>query len=387
MYFRDIIGQEDLKQHLIDTVNGNRISHTQLFIGPEGSGKLTMALAYARYINCLNRTKTDACGICPSCVKFDKLSHPDLQFIYPVANTTAAEGLKSNSKPQSKNFISSWKELNEERKGYISLTDWYEKIRIENKQGIINAEDCNEVIKTFSYRSFESEYAVIIVWMAEKLYHSAAPKLLKILEEPPEKSLIILIAENSEQLLNTIISRSQLVKFKKLPTDTIQEALIRLNGANQDDALAAAIQADGNYIEACRLLDNADGINFCFDFLVKWFRTCWTTKMKDILELTSEFEKLGRERQKAFLSSTLEIFRACIMSETNNTMLVKMPKDKLDFVLKFAKIMDIENSMEFIREFNDAIYHIERNANPKILFTDLTFKMLIMMSKKKKNRD
>lgn len=384
MYFRDVIGQDELKQHLIDTVKENRISHTQLFIGPEGSGKLTMALAYARYINCLDRNDTDACGVCPSCIKFDKLAHPDLQFIYPVANTTVAEGLKSNSKPQSKNFITAWRELNEERKGYIALKDWYEKIRIENKQGIINAEDCNEVIKAFSYSSFESEYAVMIVWMAEKLYHSAAPKLLKILEEPPSKSLIILIAENGELLLNTIISRSQLVKFRKLPTDVLQEALIRLHGANSDDALNAAVQSDGNYIEACTLLENADGMNFCFDFLVKWFRTCWTTKMLDILELTNEFEKLGRERQKAFLISTLDILRACIMSETNNTILVKMPKEKLEFVGKFAKIMDIENSMQFISEFNDAIYHIERNANPKILFTDLTFKMLIMMNKKKK---
>lgn len=384
MYFRDVIGQDELKQHLIDTVKENRISHTQLFIGPEGSGKLTMALAYARYINCLDRNDNDACGVCPSCVKFDKLAHPDLQFIYPVANTTVAEGLKSNSKPQSKNFITAWRELNEERKGYIALKDWYEKIRIENKQGIINAEDCNEVIKAFSYSSFESEYAVMIVWMAEKLYHSAAPKLLKILEEPPSKSLIILIAENGELLLNTIISRSQLVKFRKLPTDVLQEALIRLHGANSDDALNSAVQSDGNYIEACTLLENADGMNFCFDFLVKWFRTCWTTKMLDILELTNEFEKLGRERQKAFLISTLDILRACIMSETNNTILVKMPKEKLEFVGKFAKIMDIENSMQFISEFNDAIYHIERNANPKILFTDLTFKMLIMMNKKKK---
>lgn len=189
MLFNKIIGQQQVKERLIQTVKENRVSHAQLFIGANGSGKLALAIAYAQYVNCKSRSETDSCGICPSCIKYEKLIHPDLHFIYPIAAT------KEVKKPRSADFIESWRSLLIENNYYISLNEWFEKIGIENKQGIINAEDCNSIIKTLGYKSYEAEYKVMIIWMAEKLFHAAAPKILKILEEPPEKTLFILITE------------------------------------------------------------------------------------------------------------------------------------------------------------------------------------------------
>ena len=194
--------------------------HAQLFLGPEGSGKLPLALAYAQYINCQNRQEDDSCGHCPSCIKFNKLIHPDLHFVYPVSKTK-----DSSDKPTSKEFLKPWRELVLENNGYINLTDWYEKIDIEKKQGIINADDCNNIIKTLSYKSFESEYKIMIIWMVEKLFHSAAPKILKILEEPPEKTLFILISENPDIIINTILSRTQLVKIPKIANNDLYQEL------------------------------------------------------------------------------------------------------------------------------------------------------------------
>jgi len=213
--FADVIGQQQVKSQLLKTVKNNRVSHAQLFLGQAGIGKLGLAIAYAQYINCTNKQEDDSCGVCPSCVKYEKLIHPDLHFIFPTATTERVE------KPKSKDFVSEWRELILDRNGYISIADWYGKIGIERKRAIINARDCNDIIQTLSYKSFEAEYKVMIIWMVEKLFHSAAPKLLKILEEPPDKTLFILVAENQESMLKTILSRTQLIKVPFLQDDDL----------------------------------------------------------------------------------------------------------------------------------------------------------------------
>ena len=194
MLFKEIIGQELIKAKLIDTVKNKRISHAQLFLGPEGCGKLALAIAYAQYINCENKQENDSCGVCDSCNKFNKLIHPDLHFIFPNSTTKNVK-----EKNHSQLFINEFRELLIEKNYYLTLNDWYNKLGIENKQGIINTLDCANINKILSLKSYESEYTVIIIWMIEKLFYSAAPKILKILEEPPDKTLFILISEDHEQ--------------------------------------------------------------------------------------------------------------------------------------------------------------------------------------------
>nr|MBC8146675.1 DNA polymerase III subunit delta [Bacteroidota bacterium] len=218
MQFKEVIGHEEIKKRLIQTVRENRISHAQLFAGQEGIGKLALAIAYGQYISCTNKQETDSCGVCPSCIKYNKLIHPDLYFTYPVSTNKEVK-----TKPLSRLFISKWREILLQKDYIFSLQQWYQKIQIENKQGIINTEDCNEIIKSLSLKTFESEYRVVIIWMPEKLFHAAAPKLLKILEEPPPKTLFLLITESPDKILKTIISRTQIIKIPKLKDQDVKE--------------------------------------------------------------------------------------------------------------------------------------------------------------------
>ncbi len=225
MLFNNITGQNEIKRRLIQTVHENRVSHAQLFYGPEGSRKLAMAIAYARFINCRNRIFDpqsegggDACGTCPSCIKFSKLIHPDLHFIFPVATTKEVE-----RNPVSNDFLKIWREVLLENDFRLNLNDWYKAAGFEKKQGIINADDCSEILRTLSYKSFESEFKIMIIWMADRLFHAAAPKILKILEEPPDKSLFILITENPEKIINTILSRTQTIKFPRLRDEDLMQ--------------------------------------------------------------------------------------------------------------------------------------------------------------------
>ncbi len=369
MLFKDITGQYKVKKRLIQTVKDSRVSHAQMFLGPGGSGKLALAIAYAQYINCKNKTGEDACGKCASCIKYNNIAHPDLHFIYPVAPTK-----KIKSKPRSKDFSAEWREMILEKKGFFNLNDWYKKIGIENKQGIINAEDCNEIIKTLSYKSYESEYKVMIIWMAEKLFYSAAPKILKILEEPPEKTLFILISENQDQVINTIISRTQIIKINKISEEEIKNLLISKYNLQAKDAKKIAVLSNGNFIEALRQIRHSDEEKTNFDLFVKWMRLCYTFKIQDISGFVSEISRIGRERQKSFLAYAIRMTRNSLLMNYKIAELVKLDEEKNGFMQKFSPFINPKNGDHFYEELNKAYYHVERNANPSILFTDLSLK-------------
>lgn len=369
MLFKDITGQEEVKKRLIQTVKDSRVSHAQLFLGPEGSGKLSLAIAYAQYINCKNKKDKEACGECASCVKYKNIAHPDLHFVYPVAGTK-----KVKSKPRSKDFSTEWRELILEKKGYFNLNDWYNKIGIENKQGIINAEDCNEIIKTLSYKSYESEYKVMIIWMVEKLFYSAAPKILKILEEPPEKTLFILISENQDQIINTIISRTQIVKIHKLKEEAVKQTLVHEYEVQERDAAGIAVLSNGNMIDAIRQIQQSEDEKNNFDLFVKWMRLCYSFKVQDINEFVAEIAKIGRERQKSFLAYAIRMTRNSLLMNYNIADLVKLDNEENGFMTKFSPFINPKNGNAFYDELNKAYYHVERNANPSILFTDLSLK-------------
>ena len=367
MLFKEIVGQEKIKNRLIQTVRENRVSHAQLFLGPEGCGKLALAIAYAQFINCTNKQENDSCGVCPSCIKYQKLIHPDLHFLYPIGS--------NKEKPLSKNYLSEWRELLEDNDQYVSLQKWYEAIDMENKQGIINAHDCNDVIKTLSLKAYESEYKVMIIWMVEKLFHSAAPKLLKILEEPPDKTLFILISENHDQILNTISSRAQLVKIPRITDKDLMEALVRKYQASASVAKNIIPFANGNLIDALEMTANTDEEEKQIQKFREWMLMCHKGNAQAILPWIDELAKTGREKIKRFISVGLQVLRYSLEINYGDPQMVKSDEENKSFLLNFSKLLNGKNTPVMVEEFNKAMFHIERNGNAKIIFFDLSLKI------------
>jgi len=381
MKFSDIIGQEPLKQRLKRTVTDNRVSHAQLFLGPEGSGKLALALAYAQYINCRHRTPEDSCGDCPSCKKYTKLIHPDLHFIYPINRTKEIDDRKFYSK----DFIVPWREFLLQNSFYVTLPDWYEKIGIEKKQGFINADDADGINRTLAYKAYEAEYKVMVIWMVEKMNAVSANKLLKNLEEPPDKTLFLLISENQELIISTILSRAQLVKIPKIPDADIQQAMENIHGITHTEAVKLARMADGNYTTALMLAgktgsgtDSLDADRERFIVFREWMRRCFTIagNLRDYDKLQETIPSLigdgSREKQKEMLTFGLNMFRICLQYNVGNQHLVKLYGEELDFVKNFSAFIHPRNISYLEEEFNRAIFHIERNANAQIVLTDLS---------------
>lgn len=381
MKFSDIIGQEPLKQRLRRTVLDNRVSHAQLFLGAEGSGKLALALAYAQFINCRKRTADDSCGECPSCRKYSKLIHPDLHFLYPINSTKEVSGTKI----MCKDFIIPWREFLLENNYYVTLPDWYDKIGIEKKQGFINAEDADGINRTLAYKAYEAEYKVMIIWMIEKMNVVSANKLLKNLEEPPDKTLFILISENQDQIIATILSRAQLIKFPRLTEYELQQGLEQHYRTETATAAKIARLADGNYATAL-MLAGKSGFGAVsleteqerFVIFREWMRRCFTIagNLKDYDKLQETLPSLlgdgSREKQKELLGYSLHMFRTCLQYHVGNHHLVKLDGEELAFVKNFSPYIHPQNIEKFDEEFNRAIFHIERNANANIVLTDLS---------------
>lgn len=369
MRFRDVIGQEEVKKRLIKTVSVNRVSHAQLFLGPSGSGKLALAIAYAQFLNCKNRTETDSCGVCSSCTKFEKLAHPDLHFIFPVTTTKAVK-----KDPVSKDFMIQWREFVLEKKGYIDLYGWHDKIGVENKQGIINADDCNEIIKTLGLKAYEANYKIMIIWMAERIYYSAAPKILKILEEPPEKTLFLLVSEDQDNIINTILSRTQLVKIPKLKDIDLLDQLVNTLKLKTEEAKSIVHEAEGDLISAIQLAARREEVGQDLERLRNWMLMCYFNKVPEIIDFVNQISRTGRERQKQFLGYSLATLRRAFMHRFGEGEKVTLNKDEHEFVSKFNRFLDPEKLSRIYREFNDAIFHIERNGNPNLVFLDLSLK-------------
>lgn len=376
MQFKDIIGQYPVKEKLINSVKENRVSHAQLFLGPEGSGKLALALAYAQYISCTDKKTDDSCGVCNSCIKYNKLIHPDLHFFFPSAPT------KKIAKPLSKLFIAEWREFVIKNNFYVALEDWLEFIGVENKQGIINAQDCNEIIKTLSLKSFESEYKIVIIYMAEKLFHAAAPKLLKILEEPPDKTLFILICENHDQVINTILSRTQLIKISKHSDKDLIHCLQKIHGLEENEASKIAKIANGNYSEALRIIDNIEETDFNFEKFRDWMRLCYAADYATIISWIDDMSKatVGRERLKRFFYYALKATRNCLLiNNTETEHLLKLTQEETVFFKKFSPFINSKNVFFIVEEFNKTIFYIERNLNPKIVLMDVSFNLIKLL--------
>jgi DNA polymerase-3 subunit delta' len=381
LLFKEITGQKDIKRRLIQTVKENRVSHAQLFHGPEGSRKLAVAIAYAQFINCRNRhfddtghDGGDSCGTCPSCIKFSRLIHPDLHFIYPVAKTKEVD-----KDPMSRDFLKTWRDTLIENDYRLNLNDWYKAAGFDKKQGIINADDCSEILRTLSYKSYESEYKVMIIWMADRLYHAAAPKILKILEEPPDKSLFILLTESPEKIINTILSRTQGIKFQGLPDEDIYRTLTEKYANNPEEVKRIIPLAEGNLNRAVKILVKDEDELFYLEKFILWMRLCYLNDWANVLDFVSEIAKLGREKQKNFLAYAERIVRNALLINYKNTQLARLNEEEKGFIARFGNFINHTNILTFTEEFEKAQIHIERNANPSILFMDLSMTITVLL--------
>lgn len=366
MFFRDIIGQSEIKQRLTASVSSNRISHAQLIFGPEGCGSLPIAVAYARYIHCTNRSAEDSCGECPSCTKYNKLVHPDLHFAFPI------KSLKET--PVSDSFIAEWRDAFLDNP-YLSIDEWTEKIEADNKQLIIPEKESGEILRKLNLTTFEAEYKIMIIWMPEKMNLTSANKLLKILEEPPEKTLFLLVTENEDQLLRTIVSRTQLVRMRKIADDELRDAMMKRHELSQPDAEKIAFQADGNYAFARSLLERSEQAAYNLATFQKLMRASLKFDPAKVLAVVDDLAGIGRERQKQFFSYSLDLVRECFLLGYADQSLVRMAGEELDFITKFSKFIHAANGERIIEELNLAMKHIERNGAPKIILLDLSFKL------------
>lgn len=376
MLFNEIIGQDHIKKHLKTSGENGRIPHAQLFVGKEGSGTLPMAIAFAQFLLCHFSENVEACNL-----KCNKLQHPDLHFAFPV---TTSESIKSH--PVSDLFLDDWRQFIATQ-SYGSLFNWLQHIGVENKQGLISVDEAELIVKKLHLKSYEGGFKVMIIWMAEKMNTAAANKLLKLIEEPPQKTIFLLTTENEEQLLSTIKSRCQALYFPVLSEQDIVNSLMVNYQKTANEATTIAHQAEGNYNRALQLLQN-DASDLVFEeWFVEWIRTAFRAKgnvavVQQLITWSEMISKTGRETQKRFLEYCLQFFRQALLLNYKSEQLVFM-ETKTDFKLsKFAPFVHSNNIFDIEKELNEAMYHIERNGNSKIIFLDLSIKLTRFLHKK-----
>lgn len=386
MKFSDIQGLTELKTHLINTVKNNRISHSQMLLGKDGSGNFALAIAYAQYINCLNPTDEDACGTCSSCLKYEKLVHPDLHFVFPVAKTS---GLGKHEEVSCFHpyFLELWRELHLESHSHFGLNDWFEKIDIENKQAIINTRDANEIIRKLSYKSNEARYKVMIIWRTELMHHLASPKLLKIIEEPPLSTLFLFVNPKTDHILNTILSRTQLLKVRPYHDKEIHDYLLPYAKEWGEENLQYAVkQSNGSLINAKHVLERSEIEEKQFLQFRSWMRMCFGAKFLDITDFSTQMGKEGREQIKRFLHYALEMVRKSVVINYSGEEIIPISHTEAKFIQGFSPFINDKNIIEMYQLINDAIYQIERNAKADLLFVDLSIKISrLLFAGKKKN--
>ncbi len=374
MLFNQIIGQEHIKKHLQKSAENGRVPHAQLFIGKEGCGSL--AIAYAQFLLCNFSEDAGACNI-----KCNKLQHPDLHFAFPV---TTNDSVKKHA--VSDLFLEDWRDFIATQP-YGSLFNWLQHIGVENKQGLIGVDESEAVVKKLKLKSYEGGFKVMIIWMAEKMNIAAANKLLKLIEEPPQKTVFLLITENEEQIINTIKSRCQALHFPALSEQDIANALILKNQVADNQATKIAHQAEGNYNKALHLLQN-DSSDLVFEeWFIAWIRTAFRAKgnasvVQQLISWSDTIAKTGRETQKRFLDYCLQFFRQALLMNYKSDQLVFMESKSGFDLSKFAPFVHSGNILEIEKELNDAMYHIERNGNAKIILLDLSMKLTRFLHKK-----
>jgi DNA polymerase-3 subunit delta' len=375
MQFKDVVGQKELKTKLISTVVEGRISHAQLFEGSMGYGGLPMALAYAQFIACKNRGE-DSCGTCSSCVKYNKLIHPDLHFVFPV-NTTK----KVKDKPVSNSFLPQWREIVLGKK-YFTEEDWYEFIGIENKQGIINAYEADKILSNLNFKPFEAENKIMIIWLPERMNLTSANRLLKLIEEPPKHTVFLLVSETAGKILPTIYSRTQRIKLLPLKEEDIVDSLKKA-GFAENDVFTASRLSEGNYIQAIQTLQVSESAKTNLDNFMQFMRLAYQNDVLGLLDWAESMASLGREKQKAFLVFAERLTRENFILNKKIPDIVYLGFEELEWAKKFSTFINENNVFDLYRQLNTGILHISRNGNAKIIFADLALKVKELIRRNK----
>lgn len=370
MLFNQVIGQERVKDHLRQSVTAGRIPHAQLIFGPEGSGTLPLAIAYAQYIACANRSKEDSCGVCISCKKFAHLSHPDLHFVYPV--NTSKEVKKD---PTSDDYLPLWRETLLQNPYFLSAR-WYNLMEIENKQALISRNDSEAIIRKLNLKSFESDYKFLILWLPEKMHSAAANMLLKLVEEPPEKTIFLMISEIPEQVLITISSRTQPIKLSKIDHDELANYLVEKHHLPPPQATNVARLAGGSLIAAQEILETSEETAFQFEQFGLFMRLCYKGAIPEINIWVEEMASIGRERLKGFFKYALKLVRENFIKNLQNNDLLYLSNEEEAFSEKFHPFVNGRNIIDICHEFTSSSADIERNANAKIVLFDMALKMI-----------
>ncbi|MDR2810003.1 MAG: DNA polymerase III subunit delta [Tannerellaceae bacterium] len=371
MYFRDIIGQEDVKQQLIDSTRKGVVPHARLFYEQGGAGAFPLALAYARYLNCRKRSEHDSCGYCPSCLKYNELAHPDLHFVFPITK-------KEKKKEVCDDYLPEWRSLLKNQI-YFNLDHWLESIDPGNSQAQIYSKESDEIMRKLSLRIYEADYRILFVWLPERLHATCANKLLKIIEEPPENTVVLMVSEEPDMILGTIQSRTQRVNVRAIQTDDMVNALVKNEKMELDSARHVAHLAGGSYIKAMEVISiNEENLIFLEQFK-EMMRNSWARNVKGMKTMADRIASVGRERQKNFLAYCQHMIRENFMYRFQSPELIYTNKEEAAFALKFAPFIHEQNVFELMDELAKAEQHIAQNVNAKIVFFDLFLRLTVLI--------
>lgn len=361
MQFADVMGQARAKSLLQQLARSERVPHALLLLGPTGSGSLALALAFAQLLQCESPHDGNACGHCAACRKTAQHAHPDIHFSYPTVGANAV----------STDFLKAWREALLENP-YLDVNSWLQRIGAENKQGNITRDECQAIIKKLSLKIFEGRYKILVQWLPEYL-GKEGNRLLKLIEEPPEQTVFILVAENAELILPTILSRCQLIKTEILDDDAVTEALRRLRHIDEQRSRHIAFLAGGDLNAALNLADHPE--NDDASLLLDWLRKCWKGDGVELVRWTENFSRLGRENQKQFLGYGLHFLRELLAYLATGATQLRLQTHEYNTAVNMAKVLNFNKIEQIADIFNQNIYYIERNANPKILFLDTSIQL------------
>ena len=375
MFFKDVIGQEDAKQRLIREVNEGKIPHARLFCGGEGIGKLPLAIAYARYLSCEHRSETDACGTCPNCMKYNKLAHPDLHFVFPVIKK------KSGKDTVSDDFLPEWRELLESTP-YFNFGLWLKEMGAENQQAQIYVKESDEILRKLSLKSSQGGYKVMIIWLPEKMNVDCSNKLLKLLEEPPAQTVFLLVSEEPDRLLTTILSRTQRFQLNGISEQSIADTLKQRFGLQETDAQSIAHRSEGNFLKALETIHLNEENRLFFELFVSLMRLSYQRKIREMKQWSETVAGLGRERQKNFLAYCQRMIRENFIYNFKDPSLVYLSNEEQNFSSRFSPFVNERNVMGIMDELSEAQRHIEQNVNARMVFFDFSLKMIVLLVQK-----
>ncbi len=364
MRFDEVIGHKELKEKLKQNIASGRISHATLFAGNIGSGVLPMAMAYAAEVMIKHSENPEIAR--QNC---DKLIHADIHFTYPVTTTPRVQ-----RDPVADSYITEFRQAYL-RNPYLSVMEWMNALGAEKKNPLINVHEASAISKTVSLKAYEGGYKVVLIWLPEYLNTQATNKLLKLLEEPPAKTLFAIASERPEELLPTFISRVQMIHVPPIKQDVLKTKLQDSHQLSEAEAASISLVADGSYTQALQLLDESGGAQFKSDFR-DWMRLLYAKKIYEIIPFTERIARESRPKQTLFLAYGLHIFRECLIMNYGSESLLRLDKTEKDFVEKFAPFINAANALQMVQEFEQAAADIGRNANGKILFLDLSLKAM-----------